>query len=39
MIVWVEEKRPLDELDEDEVVPEKISGVPTDVQETRVELQ
>lgn len=39
IIVWVEEKLPPDELEEDELVPREVDGVPTDVQEMRVELQ
>lgn len=39
IVVWVEEKLPLDELAEDDAVPAEVRGVPTDVQEMRVELQ
>lgn len=39
IVVYVEEKKPKSDLDDDEVIPEEIEGIPTDVQEEKIELQ
>jgi hypothetical protein len=39
VVVYVEEKKPKADLAEDELIPEEIDGIPTDVKEEKIELQ
>lgn len=39
IVVFVEKKRPMEDVPADQQVPEQIEGVPTDVQELTIELQ
>src|SRR4051812_32862219 len=38
IVVYVEEKKPEDQLDPGQAIPAEIDGIPTDVKEERIEL-